>query len=219
MDSRISETDRGIDDAHIAEEYDKMLGRFYRFGFLNAQRMLRSGICGERILEIGPGPGYVGFSLLRKLPDAKIIGLEISPAMIEIARKNADRLGFSDRAEYVLGDAKKMPFEDDSFDSVISVRSLHEWAEPKRVFSEIARVLAPGGRAHIEDLRRDMSPFVVLALKTAIMKKELIDGLVASIKSSYTVDEVISLLPPRLKNLEIKKISTGLMVSGATTAI
>ena len=49
-----------------------------------------------------------------------------------------------------------MPFDDSSFDAVISNGSLHEWEDSKRVFNEIYRVLRQGGRYCITDLRRDV---------------------------------------------------------------
>ena len=64
--------------------------------------------------------------------------------------------GLSGRAAYVRGDAGELPFADETFDAVFSAGSLHEWAEPRRVFGEIERVLRPDGTVVIADFRRDM---------------------------------------------------------------
>ena len=80
--------------------------------------------------------------------------------MIAIAQRNAGEYGLADRVEYVKGDARNMPFEDAYFDAVFSNGSLHEWAHPEDILNEIARVLKPGGRYCISDLRRDMNPLV-----------------------------------------------------------
>ncbi|WP_283610785.1 class I SAM-dependent methyltransferase [Faecalispora anaeroviscerum] len=118
--------------------------------------MIASGIQGGNVLEIGPGPGYVGLELAKKLSLASLTGCEISSAMIRFAEKNAAEYGIS--ARYVPGNCMKMSFEDDSFDTVISNGSLHEWENPIRAFNEIYRVLRTGGRYCITDLRRDVHP-------------------------------------------------------------
>ena len=108
-----------------------------------------------KLLEIGPGPGYVSIYIAKILSEIKIIGLDISDAMIEIAKKNTNKYGLSKRIEFRKGDASKMPFQDSSFDFVISSGSLHHWAKPVEVFNEIYRVLKPGCKALISDLRKD----------------------------------------------------------------
>ena len=85
--------------------------------------MIASGIKGGDILEVGPGPGYVGLELAKQLNPTSLTGCEISPAMIRFAEKNAAEYGIS--ARYVQGNCMKMPFADESFDTVISNGSLH----------------------------------------------------------------------------------------------
>ena len=78
-----------------------------------------------KLLEIGPGPGYISIEIARLLPEMEIIGLDLSDTMIEIAEQNAKEHGVSERIEFRKGDASKMPFQDCLFDFVVSNGSLH----------------------------------------------------------------------------------------------
>nr|WP_289230774.1 methyltransferase domain-containing protein [Candidatus Korarchaeum cryptofilum] len=82
------------------------------------------------------------------LPGSEVIGIDVSEDMIRIARKNAE----GKNVKFLVGDANKMPFEDDSFDLVVSTGSLHHWRNPVNVLNEIYRVLRPGRKALIYDL-------------------------------------------------------------------
>jgi len=154
LKSRAIETNEGIQNELTADVFNAFAKAMCDKGWNGVDSMLESGISGESILEIGPGPGYVGLELLKKLPGATLIGCGISPAMMKIAEKNAASYGVD--AKYVQGNAISMPFDDSSFDAVISNGSLHEWEDPKRVFNEIYRGLRQGGRYCITDLRRDV---------------------------------------------------------------
>ena len=87
-------------------------------------------------------------------------GLDLDPAMIARARANADRPGNGDqrRPLFLVGDAASLAFPDGSFDLVISTLSMHHWADPAAGLTEIGRVLRPGGRALIWDLRPGVRP-------------------------------------------------------------
>jgi ubiquinone/menaquinone biosynthesis C-methylase UbiE len=99
---------------------------------------------GARVLDIGCGPGQ----LVERLVDRglAVTGADLDPAMIERAHQ---RLG--SRADLVAADVASLPFADGSFDLVVSTFSMHHWADHQGGLAEIARVLAPGGRAIIFD--------------------------------------------------------------------
>jgi ubiquinone/menaquinone biosynthesis C-methylase UbiE len=126
-----------------------------RNGYKRLAAKAASAIQSGKVLEVGPGPGYVSIEMARLLPEAEIVGLDLSDTMIEIATRNADEYGVSEQVEFRQGDASEMSFEESSFDFVVSCGSLHHWKEPTRVFEEIHRVLKPGCSALIDDLRRD----------------------------------------------------------------
>ena len=103
---------------------------------------------GGRILDVGTGPGYLPLQISESLPGSEVIGIDVSEDMIRVARKNAE----GKNVKFLVGDANKMPFEDDSFDLVVSTGSLHHWRNPVNVLNEIYRVLRPGRKALIYDL-------------------------------------------------------------------
>ena len=112
-----------------------------------------------RVLEVGCGPGQLSIRLARA-HSLDVTGLDLDLAMIERARANADRefVRVEGRPSFVVGDAASLPFPDRSFDMVVSTLSMHHWADPTAGMAEIHRVLRPGGRAFIWDLRPGAVP-------------------------------------------------------------
>jgi SAM-dependent methyltransferase len=110
------------------------------------------------VLEIGPGPGWIGIRLAHSRPAVRVTGIDISKAFVDIANENSFQEGVADRVAFTLGSATDMKgFADNSLDAVFSFQSLHYWEPPERAFDEIARVLKPSGVFCIGDDRRDMS--------------------------------------------------------------
>lgn len=154
--TRVIETNEGIQNEITVEAFDLFARSMRDKGWNGVDGMIASGIQGGDMLEVGPGPGYVGLELAKKMNTTSLTGCEISPAMIRFAEKNSAEYGIP--ARYVLGNCMEMPFVSESFDTVISNGSLHEWENPIRTFNEIYRVLRAGGRYCITDLRRDVHP-------------------------------------------------------------
>lgn len=111
------------------------------------------------VLEIGCGPGNLSIRLARHGLD--VTGLDLDRAMIERARANASRPGdpVDPRPEFLVGDVASLAFPDGSFDLVVTTLSMHHWADPSAGLAEIGRVLRPGGRALVWDLRPGVVPF------------------------------------------------------------
>jgi SAM-dependent methyltransferase len=91
----------------------------------------------RRVLEVGGGPGELSERMQNEL-GAQVSFLDISPRMVELARER----GVTD-AE--VGDVQSLPFEDDSFDTVVAAWMLYHVPDIDRGLAEIARVLRPGG--------------------------------------------------------------------------
>jgi len=108
----------------------------------------------DRILDVGTGPGHLLLALHRALPNAALVGVDISPGMAALAERNVDRSGKGGVIEIREADAASLPFEDESFDIVVSTGSLHHWKAPLEGLSEAYRVLRRGGHALIYDLVR-----------------------------------------------------------------
>jgi len=115
---------------------------------------------GARVLEVGCGPGRLSIRLARE-HGLDVTGLDLDPAMIKRARENADRPGEGDerRPSFLVGDVASLAFSDGSFDLVVSTLSMHHWANPRAGLAEIGRVLRPGARALVWDLRPGIVPF------------------------------------------------------------
>ena len=189
--SRVAETNIGLQGECIAEDYDEIMRESRDKGHLYTEEIMNFGITNGKALEIGPGPGYLGLEWLMKTNDTMLVGLDISPDMIRMAEKNAADYGFNiERAKYQVNDAQKLPFEDNSFEAVFSNASLHEWEVAVSTFNEIHRVLKPGGRYFISDLRRDMNPLAKFLMKMQTKKKVLRVGLLSSIHAAYTEEEI-----------------------------
>lgn len=105
------------------------------------------------VLEIGSGPGELAIEIARRLPGGDVVGIDLAPAMVDRATERARATGLGDRVRFELADAAAMPTAAASIDVVASTLSLHHWSDPAAVFSEIGRVLHPGGVALIYDLR------------------------------------------------------------------
>jgi ubiquinone/menaquinone biosynthesis C-methylase UbiE len=104
------------------------------------------------LLDVGTGPGWLLLRLGEACPAMRLVGLDISPAMVAQARKNIAAAGARGRIEVCEGSADRLPFPDASFDMVISTGAIHHWKQPVAGLNDIHRVLRPAGRALIYDI-------------------------------------------------------------------
>jgi ubiquinone/menaquinone biosynthesis C-methylase UbiE len=110
---------------------------------------------GSCVLEVAPGPGYFAVELAR-LGDYRVTGLDISSTFVEIARANAASAKV--QADFQRGDASRMPLDGERFDYIVCRAAFKNFSAPVAALKEMYRVLKPGGRALIIDMRRDASP-------------------------------------------------------------
>jgi arsenite methyltransferase len=107
---------------------------------------------GERVLDLGSGAGTDSLVAVRMVgPEGAVTGIDMTPEMLDKARRSADEMG-ADNVEFVEGEAERLPFADASFDVVISNGVIDLIPNKDAVFSELYRVLAPGGRIQVADV-------------------------------------------------------------------
>lgn len=107
---------------------------------------------GDVVLDLGSGAGNDCFVARAETgPAGKVIGVDFTPAMIERARRNAEKLGFHN-IEFRQGDIEDLPVSQASVDVVVSNCVLNLVPDKARVFAEIMRVLRPGGHFSISDV-------------------------------------------------------------------
>lgn len=145
--------DRGM-EGMVAKWYTtntgKSLDEFARL----ARRIASQLPPGSNVLEVAPGPGYFCIELA-KLGSYSITGLDISHTFVEIASRKASDDGV--RADFRQGSASDMPFATDTFDYLLCRAAFKNFGQPVRALREMCRVLKPGGRGLIIDLRKDAS--------------------------------------------------------------
>lgn len=129
----------------MAPSYDKSMSFFERIQFAGGREWICSRAGGDT-LEVAIGTG-------RNLPfypeGVRLTGIELSPAMLAIARDRAARLGA--KVDLKEGNAEALPFADNSFDSVVCALSLCTIPDHAKAISEMARVLKPGGKLLLLD--------------------------------------------------------------------
>ena len=144
---------------------------------------------GETVVDLGCGGGLDVFLAAKKVgPNGRAIGIDMTPEMLELARRNAEQAGTTN-VEFHQATIDRLPLADQSVDCVISNCVINLAPDKRAVFREIARVLKPGGRLAVSDialkhplppeLAGDLSAYVG-CIAGAIAIDEYRDGLAAA---------------------------------------
>jgi arsenite methyltransferase len=132
----------------------KQLEAVYRIGdAVRRRRLVRAALGatpGERILDVGCGPGFYGAELLDEVgPDGKVVGLDSSPQMLAVAARRCE--GHAN-VEFLEAEATSLPVEDAAFDAAVCVQVLEYVPDVSAALAELHRVLRPGGRVVVWDV-------------------------------------------------------------------
>jgi len=139
---------------------------------------------GDVVLDLGSGAGFDAFLAAQRVGEAgRVIGVDMTPDMVEKARENALKGGYSN-VEFRLGEIEHLPVESNSIDKIISNCVINLSPDKRRVFDEAFRVLKPAGRLMVSDLVlikelpkavRDSVEAYVGCLAGAIFKNDYLD--------------------------------------------
>ena len=141
---------------------------------------------GEVVLDLGSGAGFDCFLAANKVGlTGKVIGVDMTPEMLQKARKNAEENGYTN-VEFRQGEIENLPVEDNSIDVVISNCVINLAPDKRKVFQETFRVLKPGGRFAVSD--------IVLLKELPDKIKNSVEAYVGCISGAILKDTYLQLL-------------------------
>lgn len=157
---------------------------------------------GMTVLDLGAGAGFDAFLAWNRVgPTGKVIGVDMTDDMLALARQNAEKRGATN-VEFRKGFIEKLPVETGTIDYVISNCVINLSADKPAVFSEIARVLKPGGRFAVSDI------VLLKPLPEALARD--ISAYVGCISGANLLTEYLSMaLHAGLRDLAIPRIAHG----------
>jgi ubiquinone/menaquinone biosynthesis C-methylase UbiE len=177
-----------------------------------AARLANHLPAGGRLLEVAPGPGYLSIEFARL--GKTVTGVDISKTFVEIARENARQAGV--QVDFRQGNASALPLEAETFDFIICTAAFKNFTDPVGAMNEMQRVLRPGGKAVIIDLRKD-APRAEIDAEVERMHLNAINRLLTRwtfhnmlLKSAYTKKQIESFLAQtRFRKSEVRASGIG----------
>jgi ubiquinone/menaquinone biosynthesis C-methylase UbiE len=221
---RIPETNESIDQPDDVESYMMVTEKRMMLRYRGILRRLANNKF-EKILDVGCGYGLLCREMSMIFQDSDITGLDLSKSMIEKAEMAIKKENLDDRIRFVCDNAERTNLVSNQFDFIMSSFSLHHWNSPKDVLHEIYRLLKFGGHFLIVDLNRNMPDLMIFLIKIInkftvpekiqIWQMESPHGFIASVKASYTKDEIEKMMNGiPFKKIKVDDKKSILVISG-----
>jgi ubiquinone/menaquinone biosynthesis C-methylase UbiE len=141
---------------HFAEgqAYDRHAGTLFRGLYRRvAEDVAVAAPAGGVVLDAGCGSGRLAIDIARRRPDLLVHGIDLERGMVDVAIRRAEQENVADRVAFTVADLADLTLPDDSVDLIVSTASLHHWSDVGAVIASLDRVVRPGGRMWIYDLR------------------------------------------------------------------
>ncbi|MBD3673041.1 MAG: class I SAM-dependent methyltransferase [Planctomycetaceae bacterium] len=189
-----------MDSEQEAREYDEMdhvgVNDVFVSDFLKAcpEQALRDD---AQILDVGTGTALIPIEFCRQSPIGNLVAIDLAAEMLKRAAANLETAGMTERVQLKKCDAKRLPFQEQSFAAVMSNSIIHHIPEPIESLREMVRVLKPGGLLFVRDLMR---PESVKDLETIVEQQASEETEYSrqlfrqSLHAALTVDEVQKML-------------------------
>ena len=148
---------------HVARRYDLQHSFFTANSDQRGRVLLveKAVATGDKVLDCGAGTGSTGLLASQKVGESgKVILFDASEGMLSVARKRVTQAHVQDRVEFKTGDMLNLPFEDNSFDVVLSTYSMCPVYDPSKAVREAYRVTKPGGYIGVAHSTEPKNPFV-----------------------------------------------------------
>ncbi len=162
------------------------------------------------VLDIGCGPADVPVRLARAHPTIRITAIDGSAAMLALAQKAVEATGLQKRIATVQGCIPGLPFDEHSFDAVLSKDLLHHLPDPMVLWSEARRLGRRGAAVYVMDLFRPASPKAARTIVETVAGNEhpiLKEDFYNSLCAAFTVEEARSQIRQAGLGLDVIRIS------------
>lgn len=186
--------------------YDLLVKKYFQIlhsGFI--ETIINLSPSQGSFLDVGTGTGWIAIGVAKYSSEVEVVGVDLSEPMLKVAAKNALNEGVGGKTKFISGDAKNLPFENETFDSVFCHNMLHHVPNPIEMVNEMARVIKKDGAILIRDLKRLpklLTEFHVNVLGLPypkIMKKKYRDSIRAALSESEWNDLFLSINIPGAK--------------------
>jgi ubiquinone/menaquinone biosynthesis C-methylase UbiE len=182
-----------MDTEEDAREYDAMDFSEANARFAADACALVLGLATPAVVDLGTGPGDIPIEIVRRVPGARVVAVDLAESMLEVARRKVAAAGVTSAVELLRGDVKATGLRQASFDLVVSNSTAHHLPDPLSLFREVARIVRPGGAFLIRDLFRPPTVEAARAVVERVapndsprQKRLFLDSLFAAL----TLDEV-----------------------------